>query len=225
MTVVQWARSVKPALVGLQMQYGIPAAWASAQMAHESAVDGGRRLSDLATQHHNYAGLKWAPWQRSFGCRPVRMGTWEEIDGVATEVEDAFCSCPSWDTWLMVYADLLMSARYRTALAFAQDPLLYGVHVWQAGWATDSRYVTGVANWMTRLRNDYWDTLPRPEWRQVAVKDGAGDLICTGWLAVNQTLVPLRPLWEQATKGSLAWDQEAYSATLYRPDKEDHHGR
>lgn len=214
MTVVRWARSVKSALVALQIQHGIPAAWAAAQMSHESAVDGGRRLSELATQHHNYAGLKWAEWQRGYGCRPVRMGTWEEIGGVATALEDAFCSCPSWEVWVRVYSDLLTSARYRPALTFAQDPLLYGFHVWQAGWATDSRYLTGVAKWLTWLSNDYRDTQPRPEWREVAVRRTDGELACTGWLAVNQTLVPLRPFWEQTTGKGLTWDHATYTATI-----------
>lgn len=216
MTVVQWARSVKPALVSLQLQHGIPAAWAAAQMAHESAVDGGRGLSALATGHHNYAGMKWAEWQHSFGCRPVRMGTWEEIAGVATAVEDAFCSCPSWETWLKVYSHLLTGVLYRPALAFAYDPLLYGVHIWQAGWATDSRYVTGVARWMTWLANDYRDTWPKPLWRNVPIVAEDGRLLCNGHLAVNETLVPVRSLWTE-TGGRVDWINDGPRVILASP--------
>jgi hypothetical protein len=65
MTVLEWAASVKPDLVKLQQETGIPALWAAAQMCHESA--GGDGLSGLASQAHNYAGLKWAEWERQYG--------------------------------------------------------------------------------------------------------------------------------------------------------------
>lgn len=67
MNVIEWAEAVKPDLVKLQAETGIPALWAAAQMCHESANNGGASLSDLALSAQNYAGLKWAEWQREFG--------------------------------------------------------------------------------------------------------------------------------------------------------------
>lgn len=67
MTILEWAESVKPDLVKLQRETGIPALWAAAQMCHESAVSGGAGLSELASQAHNYAGLKWSEWERQYG--------------------------------------------------------------------------------------------------------------------------------------------------------------
>lgn len=116
MNALEWAVSVKPDLVRLQDETGIPALWAAAQMAHESAS--GQGLSELARKAHNYAGLKWAEWQRKYGCSPVSFGTWEVLDGSRVDVQAAFCSCPSWEVWLKVYAALLTGNHYRPALAY-----------------------------------------------------------------------------------------------------------
>lgn len=207
MTVIDWARSVKPDLVRMQQQHGIPALWAAAQMAHESAVDSGTRLSELARLHHNYAGLKWADdgWQAEFGCKPVRMGTWEVIDGQAVDVIDAFCSCPDWHTWLRVYAALLTGPTYKAALQYAAAPLLYGWAVWRAGWATDPAYVAAAASWVARLWPDYADSLPDPPRPAVAIRDAGGRTLCAGWRQAGRTVTPARDLAE-AMGLQLTWD-------------------
>jgi len=214
-TVYEWAQSVKGDLVSLQEKHGIPALFAAAQMAHESAISGGNSLSSLATECQNYAGLKWATWQGQFGCKPARYGTWEEIDGVATAVEDAFCASPTWETWLEVYASLLTADRYRPALAFAHDPLLYGFHVWQAGWATDSRYIVGIARWMAALWDIYQDTIPgkAPARRPVTIVDGEGKELCQGWLEGSRTIAPIRPVWEGVGR-TLEWQEEGPKVIL-----------
>lgn len=66
MTMLEWAESIKPDLVKLQQETGIPALWAAAQMCHESA-NGNDGLSALAREAQNYAGLKWAEWERQYG--------------------------------------------------------------------------------------------------------------------------------------------------------------
>lgn len=216
MKVVEWATTVKPDLVRLQQETGVPALWAAAQMAHESAVDGGDALSELATKHHNYAGLKWAEWEKGFGCAAATMGTWEEISGNAVSLEDSFCSCPSWEVWLQVYAQLLDFDRYRPAKAFGHDPLLYGFHIWQGGWATDSRYIVEVAGWMTRLYELYSDTLPAapaPAPQPVAIVGPDGRELCQGWLDATRTVVPLRPLWE-GLGHKLQWEPEGPKVIL-----------
>jgi hypothetical protein len=204
MNVVEWARSVKADLVRLQQKTGIPAHWAAAQMAHESAVDGGAGLSELALKAHNYAGLKWAEWQRAYGCVPVTYGTWEEVGGQRVDLSDAFCSCPSWEVWLKVYGDLLSGHYYGPSLAYAGDPFLFGWGIWQAGWATDSQYLVGTGHWMAALYAEYKETLPAlpsagepavtPE--TVTIADDHGKKLCEGWLEDSKTVVPLRALTE-----------------------------
>jgi len=218
MTVYEWAQSVKADLVALQARTGIPALWAAAQMAHESAVGGGQGLSELATRCQNYAGLKWASWQSSYGCTPAKFGTWEEIGGVATAVEDAFCSCPSWEVWLQVYAGLLTGNLYGPALAYKQDPLLYGFHVWQNGWATDSRYIVGVAKWMTALFDLYADTLPTrtveaPAPTPVVILNAEGKELAQGWLDGSRTVVPLRAIAEGLGK-QVEWNPDGPKVTI-----------
>lgn len=218
MTVYEWAQSVKPDLVALQERTGIPALWAAAQMVHESAVRGGQDLSELATRCHNYAGLKWAGWQKGHGCTPARFGTWEEIGGEAVSVEDAFCSCPNWEVWLQVYAGLLTASLYRPALAYKHDPLLYGYHVWKSGWATDSRYITSVAGWMTELWPMYEDALPTrvvqpPEPIPVAILDSAGRQLAQGWLDGSRTVVPLRAVAEGLGR-TVEWDPNGPKVTI-----------
>ncbi|HYG58296.1 MAG TPA: glucosaminidase domain-containing protein [Symbiobacteriaceae bacterium] len=192
MQIRDWARSIKPALVDLQARTGIPALFAAAQFCHESHVNGG--LSRLATDHHNYAGLKWAVWQAEYGCQPVRMGTWEVIDGQRLDVVDAFCSVPSWAVWLEVYAALLTGDRYGQAREYAADPLLYALHVWRSGWATDPAYLAGIGGWMSLLWADYADTIPRPPRQVVTVTDAGGRHLCDGWLELDRTAVFLRDL-------------------------------
>jgi hypothetical protein len=160
--ILAWARSVKPDLVRMQAETGIPAWWAAAQFCHESYTPGNPgELSDLARLHFNYAGLKFADWQREFACAPVAMGTWEEINGTIVNLDDAFCSCQhngGWHTWLKVYASLLTGSYYGSCLADAGDALAFGRCIANKGYATDSRYIQSAAEWLERLRADYADT-------------------------------------------------------------------
>jgi hypothetical protein len=157
MRTMDWVRSVKGDLLRLQRDTGIPALFSAAQMCHES--NSGGKLSRLARDHHNYAGLKAAKWQREYGCGSVVMGTWEVLDGQRVDLDDAFCSCPSWEVWLKVYASLLTGKFYGGAMEYRYDPLLYGVEVWRKGWATDPAYVFSLAHWMRELMPIYGDTI------------------------------------------------------------------
>jgi hypothetical protein len=182
MSILDWARGIKPDLVQLQARTRIPAFFAAAQFCQESASGGG--LSELAQLHHNCAGLKWAEWQREHGCEPVSYDTWEVIGGQRVDIKTDFCSCPNLEVWLQVYADLLTGQFYGPALAYAADPMLYAAHVWQRGWATDPAYLTGISTWMAQLWPDYMDTLsttPPATGRPVAILDAAGRRLCEGW--------------------------------------------
>lgn len=198
MNIFNWAASVKADLVRLQQEHGIPALFAAAQMCHESYNTQTGGLSELAAKCHNYAGMKWASWQAEYGARPVVYGTWEVIGGQDQRVTAAFAAFPSWEAWLAAYASLLRSGRYRGALLFAADPLLYGWNVWRSGWATDPNYLERLAGWMADLWGLYADTLPgAPMARvEVPIRDAGGRLLATGWLDGDRTAVHLRDLAE-----------------------------
>jgi hypothetical protein len=73
-----------------------------------------------------------------------------------------------------LYGDLLTGKYYRGALAYRHDPMLYGIHVWQAGWATDPAYVAALAGWISRLYPDYADTIPLAPYKVVPIRTGGG---------------------------------------------------
>lgn len=181
---IAWAREVKPLLVELQASAGIPAAGAVAQMIHEAWNPGGWTLSRLAAEYHNFAGMKWAEWQRQHGGRPVSLKTWEEVDGQPVDLVDAFAAYPSFAAFLGAYAELLKFPRYRGALAYAAQPLLWLHQVWASGWATDSRYLGGLGHWMTATWPVYQDTVtpPAAPTRAVDILDAGDRLLATGWL-------------------------------------------
>lgn len=180
--------------------------FAAAQMCHESAANGGAGLSQLATEAQNYAGLKWSEWERQYGCEPVTYGTWEVLNGQTVSLNDAFCKAPSWEVWLQVYGDLLTSDAYKGALQYRHDPMLYGIHVWQCGWATDPGYIAALAGWMSRLYPDYADTLPMPPGTLAPIKAEGGRLLTTGTVIDGTTWAPVRKLCE-AQGETVAWSE------------------
>jgi len=194
--IIEWAAGVKPDMVRLQQERGIPALFAAAQMCHESYNTGTGGLTELAERCHNYAGMKWADWQAEYGGSPVVYGTWEHINGQDQRMDAAFASFPSWEAWLRAYVSLLTSDRYKAALAYAADPLLYGLRIWQAGWATDPHYPAKLGDWMARLWEHYADTVRLQKRPPVPIHDPAKRLLCEGWLEDGTTVIPLRALCE-----------------------------
>jgi flagellum-specific peptidoglycan hydrolase FlgJ len=218
--VIEWAKSVKPDLVKLQQEKGIPALWSAAQMCHESAVNGGAGLSELALNAQNYAGLKWAEWEKEYGCEPVTYGTWEVLNGQTVNLNDAFCKAPTWEVWLQVYGDLLSGRYYGPALEYKNDPMLYGIHVWQLGWATDPNYLIAVSGWMSRLYADYADTIAAPApvaaaAQVIPIKSPDGRQLAEGWLEGDRTVVKLRDLAE-ALGATIQWDQATKTVTIVK---------
>lgn len=204
MEIMTWCGDIKESLVDLQRKTGIPALFAVAQMAHES--NSGGQLSQLATLHHNYAGLKYAEWQAEMGGRPVLMNTWEEVAGRSYKLADSFCSCNSYEQWLDMYASLLTGRHYGPALAYAADPLLYAYMIWSKGWATDSRYIVKIGEWMTKLWPLYEDTLPPRKYPNIPVESGDHpDWAITGEVRDETTWVPVRALVEKLGLGSVQY--------------------
>uniref|UniRef100_UPI0035B557C8 glucosaminidase domain-containing protein n=1 Tax=Symbiobacterium terraclitae TaxID=557451 RepID=UPI0035B557C8 len=188
------------------------------QMCHESYNTQTGGLTELASKCHNYAGMKWAPWQAEFGAYPVVYGTWEVIGGQDQRVSAAFAAFPSWEAWLAAYASLLTGSLYRGALLFASDPLLYGWNVWRAGWATDPDYVLKLSGWMADLWPHYADTIPgAPVGRtEVPIRDAGGRLLATGWLDGDRTAVYLRDL-AQSMGQAVDWNAEERAAVVRYP--------
>lgn len=217
-TILDWAISVKPDLVALQRETGIPALFAIAQFCHESYNTRTGGLTELAERCHNYAGMKWAGWQSEYGAKPVVYGTWEVIGGQDQRISAAFAAFPSWEAWLRAYTSLLMADRYRGALAYAAVPLLYGYHVWRAGWATDPEYVVKLAGWQAELWEHYADTLPGAQVArtEVPILDVGGRLLATGWLEGDRTVVYLRDL-ATAFGQEVAWDNIRRAAFVRYP--------
>lgn len=145
------------------------------------------------------------------------------LNGQRVDLTDAFCKCPDWATWLRVYGDLLTGSYYGPALHYANDPFLYGYHVWRAGWATDPNYLVGTGAWMAKLYDIYVDTLSATttevaaavEKRPVPIQDSTGQPICQGWLDGQTTIVPLRSLAE-GLGYTVTWDPETETVTLSR---------
>lgn len=210
---------MKPSLLALQWQHGIPALWAAAHMCHEAFNPDGS-LSDLARAHSNWTGVKWADWQERYDCKPVIYGTWEVLGGEDVRVRDAFCSCPNgWEQWLRVYSALLTGELYGPMLRYAADPLLYGWAIWQAGWATDPQYLISTARWVAALWDDYADTIPKTAAPTVAIVDAGGNPLAHGWLQDGTTVLRLRSLAESLGL-RIRWDADTSTAMLLWPGRD-----
>lgn len=196
-------------LLVLQARQQIPSLFGLTQFAHEG-LNADNTVSLLAGVYNNWAGLKYAPWMTAHGAVPVDEPTHEWDPGTGEQqVTDAFASFPNTGAFLDAWADLLMSY-YRPALAYADDPLLYGAAVWRRGWATDPLYIVALSNrlqWVrsapaaapqpARVVNPAAPNLVRP----VPVIDPsypeALRLRCVGWIDANGiTWAPLRAVAE-----------------------------
>lgn len=183
MDCLEFLKSKRTDLFQMEQVSGIPALAAATHFLHESRNNDGS-LSQLAEQCHNFAGMKWAEWQQPFGCKPVVMGTWEEVNGNHEETNDAFCACPDWATWLRVYAALIYRY-YQEALPYKNDPMLFLYKLWAGGWATDSRYLGKVGSAMTELWDDF-KSKPEP-WQQAAVDQLLAIKLKDGTMLLNQS--------------------------------------
>jgi hypothetical protein len=179
-----WAEEIRPQLLALQRDTGLPALGVVSQWLHEAWNPGGWTMSRLAKEFNNYGGLKWANWQREFGGRPVSMSTWEEINGERVDLDDAFCAFPSFSAFVLAYASLMTGTRYGQARQYAADPFLWVRRIWGAGYATDSRYLVGVGEWMAAIWSVYAGTFQPvvTVGRSVDVVDSGGTLLSNGWL-------------------------------------------
>lgn len=207
----EWARSTKAGFVRLQSDHGIPAIFAAAQHVHEGFNSDGA-MSGLARDDFNFAGLKWVEWERTYGCTPVTYPTSEYIDGKWVKVEAQFCHCLSFNVWLKVYADLLTSDPYKDHLQYRMDPLLYGYMVGRT-WATDPRYVVGIANAMALVWDDYADTLPQRKYPSANVRVDGGLVECEATIVNGKTFAWLKPV-VQAIGAVTGWSDPTKTMTI-----------
>jgi hypothetical protein len=98
--------------------------------------------------------------------------------------------------------------------------MLYGIHVWQLGWATDPNYLIAVSGWMSRLYADYADTIAAPApvaaaAQVIPIKSPDGRQLAEGWLEGERTVVKLRDLAE-ALGATVQWDQSTKTVTIVK---------
>lgn len=213
MNQLDWARANKQHFRQLQHDHQIPALHAAAQHIHEAFNSNGS-LSGLAELDCNYGGLKFAEWQRQYGCTPVTYKTDEFLDGAWIKVDAQFCHCPDFGAWLRVYAHLLSIERYQPAKRFSRDPFLYSLHICKGGYATDPAYLQGIGKWMNLLWDDYADTVGSIRYAGAITIDG-GILPGPYWIENDVMHGPVDPLihtiveqgggyrWEQPTRTGL----------------------
>lgn len=188
-----WAVKNKQSFRQLQHDYDIPALHAASQHVHEAFNSNGL-LSELAANENNFGGVKWAEWQRAFGCTPVEYeAVWEVVGGNDVYEPAFFCHCPNFDTWLKIYAELLSIPRYVGAKRFCKDPFLYSLHIFKSGYATDPRYIEGIGKWMNILWDDYVDTIGGIKYGGALTLDG-GILPGPYWIENDIMLGPIDPL-------------------------------
>lgn len=131
-------------LQALEKRAHIPVGFSLAQFAHESLWGDDNQGSQLALEFNNWAGMKYRAWMREYGAYPVLLKTQEEYAGVLENVEDHFAAFPDTGRFLEAYEALLTSDHYLPAMEWNHDPILYGLAIWELGYATDSAYILGV---------------------------------------------------------------------------------
>lgn len=228
MSAIEWARANKATFVGLQEEQGFPAIFVAAHHCHEGFNSDGT-MSGLFAKDNNGCGLKWAEWQREFGCTPVNYPTSEYLNGKWVEVEDLFCHCDSLEMWLKVYTEILNFDRYKPAQKYKEDPFLFALHIWRGGWATDPNYLAGIGAWITRLWDDYKDTLP---FREVKVEETypaanveVDGLVvdCGAFIKDGSTYAKVKPI-VHALGGRIGWEQATRTAKVSTRHVNDPHG-
>ncbi len=122
-------------------KYGLPYEAVLAQGYLESRSSKGPGLSQLAKEAFNFWGMKaGSSWNG-----PVWTGkTQEEYNpGELTTITDSFRSYPNAQAGFDGYGEFVhKNTRYKNALNYPGDPVLYITEIKAAGWATDSEYVS-----------------------------------------------------------------------------------
>jgi len=137
-----------PEAIRIQVQYGIPASATLSQAIYESHYGG----SDLATQAHNYFGIKaFSSWNGP----KVNMPT--KDSGVQTTAD--FRSYKDVGEGFQGYADYLReNDRYNDAF-YTKSGAEFVEHLLKDGYCPDAAYATDIKNIMARHNLQELDTI------------------------------------------------------------------
>jgi hypothetical protein len=113
----------------------IPAPALRAVTLAQWALESGRGTSRLASEHGNFAGLKWRPEMQGFAT-PVQYAA---HDGV-----DTYCAFASAEAFIAGYWRFIARAPYQGWQDFAQDPPGYVAFLKARGYAGDPGYTAKV---------------------------------------------------------------------------------
>lgn len=172
---------IAPLIVKYAGEYGYKCA--SAAIA-QSCLESGYGLSKLASQYHNYFGLKCGgSWKGA----SVNMRTMEEYTpGTLTPISDNFRAFPDMEQGVRGYFDFLEYTRYK-AVRQQETPEAYLTAVKAAGYATSSAYVQNNMNVVRAHNLTEWDKQLKGNQEQ----KGGGSLMYS-----RQKVVDLVNSWE-----------------------------
>jgi N-acetylmuramoyl-L-alanine amidase len=107
------------------------------------ALESGYGSSALATEHNNFAGLKYRE-RVNRGREGHPLAT--PVDYIASDGEDTYCKFANFDDFIAGYwAFVKNGSMYDGWEAYGLDPIGYIGHLHRAGYAGDQRYVAKVA--------------------------------------------------------------------------------
>lgn len=164
-----------------QEEYGHPAGCTIAQIIAESGM--GDHMSQLATRDHNLFGMKWSV---AYEDEPEVSGfsewtTEEEYEpGHPTQIVDRFTVFKSDEACITFRSRVfLQGSRYannpliKQAIAqHSSDKMAEGLK--DAGWATDSSYVSKLKSIMDEWGLRALDTMTVEDWEQMLASGGKG---------------------------------------------------
>lgn len=121
----------------------------------QAILESGWGESKLASQYHNYFGLKCGT---KWTGKSVNMATKEEYQpGVLTDIRDNFRAYDSMEEGVKGYFEFIQLARYQN-LRGITDPKKYLETIKDDGYATSSAYVTNVYALVTQYNLTQYDT-------------------------------------------------------------------
>ncbi|WP_455057704.1 glucosaminidase domain-containing protein [Jutongia sp.] len=145
MTNQEFIQAVASAVQKYAVDYGIKV---HSPIIAQAILESGWGQSKLASQYHNYFGLKCGS---SWTGKSVNMTTQEEYQvGTLTTIKDNFRVFDSLEDGIKGYFDFIQYSRYAN-LKGVTDPFEYIRLIKEDGYATSSQYVDSL----TRLVNQY----------------------------------------------------------------------
>ncbi len=184
-----------------QKEYGIPVSSGVAQLIAESGFgsygpggEAGQGLSSLAYKYHNLFGIKYFSGDR-FASGSVNMITGEETTGGDLDIiTAAFSIYPTYGDCIRQRARMLsLEPYYSRTIAKYKNPndgsytvtlansFMSGIR--EAGWATDTSYVTKCVTHMQTYNLYQFDNMTWEDYQNGQASSGGGTTPGSGYLA------------------------------------------